>query len=261
MNSPVFNLPESFDFFPYARYRAEENMALDETLYQSVITGKRQAVFRIYGWDKPSITLGRFQSASGLDLKRCERDDIPVIRRITGGRGVFHHNEITYCMIIQREKPIVTDKKKAFSWISGIIARGLSHMGIEAYVTSRKLGELKNPNCFESTSLCEIVNKRGEKIVGSAMLVQSGTIMAQGSIPLDDTHKQLAAYLSERALPAKISDHRTIYYDSDYAAMQFAAGMENTLNLMLCDPTDKELSEVNSLVLNKYQSDSWNFMK
>jgi len=261
LKSTFFSLPDVFDFIPYAKLRAEENMAMDETLLHSVIAGERQAVFRIYGWDKPSITLGQFQKSTGLDLKRCERDGIPVIRRITGGRGVYHHNELCYCVIAQGERPILTDKKKVFGLISGIIARGLSQIGIESHVTSKTKGETGNPNCFEATSLCEIVNERGEKIVGSAMLVQNRTVMAQGSIPLDDTYKMMSAYLKDRELMSKAKSKRAVSDDIHDVATQFTEGMSNVLTLRLTELRPDEKAKMNSLIVEKYLTDSWNFQR
>ena len=63
-----------------------ENMAIDEALLCSFDPISSQPVLRLYGWNPPTLSLGRFQKAAEvLDLERCTAEGVAVVRRMTGG--------------------------------------------------------------------------------------------------------------------------------------------------------------------------------
>lgn len=259
----MFNLPDHFDFIPYNNLSAEENMALDETLFTSVKEGKRHAVFRVYGWDKPSITIGYFQKSETLNMERCSEYQVPVIRRMTGGRAVYHHHEITYSLFLKGEEHFLMQKKKLFSKLSEIILEGLAGIGLEGSISIKTLGEAKNPNCFKTTSVCEIVSPRGDKLVGSALLVQRDSIMRQGSIPLSDSYKRLTFFIksasenkSDQLIDSNINskkDHKLIE--------RFISGIKRKINLKESKLSSDEIKMMNDLVKDKYHQDFWNLRR
>ena len=73
-----------------------ENMALDEALMaRARRTG--ESVLRVYGWSRPTLSLGRNQRAVGLYREQALAErGIGVVRRPTGGRALLHDREITY---------------------------------------------------------------------------------------------------------------------------------------------------------------------
>lgn len=72
-------------------------MAIDEAIFRGVITSKTESTIRFYGSEPEAVSIGYFQDAKkDLNLGQCRHDGIDVVRRITGGRAVFHCNEITY---------------------------------------------------------------------------------------------------------------------------------------------------------------------
>jgi lipoate-protein ligase A len=82
------------------------NMAVDEALADSCRRGASGPTVRVYGWERRSISLGYFQSPDQVvDLDRCRDAGIPVVRRTTGGRAVFHHHEVTYSVVAPGPHP------------------------------------------------------------------------------------------------------------------------------------------------------------
>ncbi len=72
-------------------------MAIDEAIFHETISSKREPTIRFYGSEPAAVSIGYFQDAKkDLNLGQCRHDGIDVVRRITGGRAVFHCNEITY---------------------------------------------------------------------------------------------------------------------------------------------------------------------
>src|SRR5687768_14706976 len=75
-----------------------DNMALDEALLERA-RDSGEAVARVYTWSRPTLSLGRNQTAAGrYDLALAAALGIDVVRRPTGGRAVLHHRELTYAV-------------------------------------------------------------------------------------------------------------------------------------------------------------------
>jgi len=70
-------------------YNAAMNMAIDEDVYESVASGKQLPTIRFYKWKNNSVSLGTFQNQSEINLEKCKKNNVDVVRRITGGRAVY----------------------------------------------------------------------------------------------------------------------------------------------------------------------------
>jgi lipoate-protein ligase A len=169
------------------------NMAMDEELLARAQAGEAVTVLRLYTWDPPAVSLGRFQKIeNSVNAEACHRHGIDIVRRITGGRAVLHHNELTYSIIARTENPLFPSNVLGTYKIiaSGLLA-GLKNLGIDAEMVSRsnrhahlvKKGS-KDPACFSSPSWYEIL-VHGRKIIGSAQRRLSGAFLQHGSILLD----------------------------------------------------------------------------
>ncbi len=78
-------------------------MALDEVILSSLVSDG-VATLRTYQWESPSFSIGISQDPrDALDLKRCEADRVPFVRRMTGGGVLFHDDEITYSFACTKE--------------------------------------------------------------------------------------------------------------------------------------------------------------
>src|SRR4051812_14673902 len=76
------------------------NMAVDEALLRCFDPVRSLPVLRIYGWNPPALSLGRYQdAAAALHLSLCAHDGVPVVRRMTGGGIIFHALELTYSIV------------------------------------------------------------------------------------------------------------------------------------------------------------------
>ena len=50
---------------------AAYNMALDEAIAESVLSGGEPPTLRLYGWSVPAVSLGRNQRSGDVDLAFC----------------------------------------------------------------------------------------------------------------------------------------------------------------------------------------------
>lgn len=172
------------------------NMAVDERLAQLVEHGALDVAFRVYSWEPPCISVGRFQNPmEEVDLELASRESVSVVKRPTGGRAVWHHRELTYCLVAREDNPLVSgDVKGSFKKISVPLLTGLRGLGIGAEVTSgtppsegkRTPG---NP-CFTTAGAWEIA-VGGRKLVGSAQARRNGVLLQHGSLLFHNDQNRL----------------------------------------------------------------------
>lgn len=164
---------------------AAYNMALDEAIAISVRNGDAPQTLRLYDWEVPSVSLGSFQKISDIDLPYCERSNIPVVRRPTGGRGILHGDELTYSFSAKNEGHFSNGLLKTYRNLSAAFYDALQNMGLPVTIkTQREAGRnlTRSPLCFKSTSYGEISHD-GKKLIGSAQKRWPDGFLQQGSIP------------------------------------------------------------------------------
>jgi lipoate-protein ligase A len=175
-----------------------DNMALDEALLERArATG--EAVARVYTWTRPTLSLGRNQTAAGCyDLALAEALGVDVVRRPTGGRAVLHHRELTYAVAAPTGDGSLRD---AYERVTALLLAALRGLGVpvaQAEPTGRAPAPTLAP-CFELPTRDELVLD-GRKLVGSAQWRDEGAFVQHGSILVDDD-QGLIARLSLRPLP------------------------------------------------------------
>lgn len=169
------------------------NMAVDEELLARAQAGASVPVLRFYAWDPPTVSLGRFQKIeTAVNAEACKRYGFDIVRRITGGRAVLHHQELTYSIIAPTDHPLFPPNVLGtYKIIAACLLAGLRNMGIPAEMVSRSNRHAalvkkaaKDAACFSSPSWYEIL-VRNRKIIGSAQRRLSKAFLQQGSILLD----------------------------------------------------------------------------
>jgi len=170
-----------------------ENMARDEALLEACRregeSRLQYPVLRIYGWNVPTLSLGRFQDAlRSVDQGFCRDHGIPVVRRPTGGAAVLHDREVTYCLVGPTgEPPFCGSILDSYQEIAAGIAEGLSLLGLSPDPGCRarvEVGSTPPAQCFARAGSYEITFA-GKKVVGSAQVRRKGASLQHGSILLD----------------------------------------------------------------------------
>ena len=151
------------------------NMAKDKAILIACSEGKAPATLRIYGWKRPTLSIGYSQDISKyIDLESCKKNNIPVVRRFTGGRALLHQYELTYSVIAPiPHKVFPGSLRGAFEKISQAILESLKIGGIEGAEIAGKKNSIsgsesrRSPACFSIANHCEITVE-GKKLIGSA---------------------------------------------------------------------------------------------
>lgn len=178
------------------------NMAIDEVISNISVPRDQKSVLRVYGWKPYAISLGYNQDENDIDLERCDRDNIDVVRRPTGGRAVFHADEVTYSVVIPESSNLFyEDTLTIYNTISEGLVEGLRLIGIAAQLMKRtsinSAIDKSNVPCFSSVAKYEITY-RNKKLVGSAQRRFQNAILQHGSILVGIQHLKLGEYISKQ---------------------------------------------------------------
>jgi lipoate-protein ligase A len=158
-----------------------------------------ETVFSVYTWSRPTLSLGRNQTARDrYDLDETARRGIDIVRRPTGGRALLHWHEVTYSVTAP-----VSDRDgltESYDQINNILLYGLLELGVDAAqatITSRTPAPGDLP-CFAEPAAGELVSK-GAKLVGSAQVRENGALLQHGSILIRDDQPVIPLLLREKA--------------------------------------------------------------
>jgi lipoyl(octanoyl) transferase len=192
----------------FQNYNIFENMAIDEAVFHETIKNKKQPTIRFYGSTPAAISIGYFQDAKKeLNIERCRAEKIDIARRITGGRAVFHFNEITYSVAAtQQEKIFPADISGSYKTISKCIVHGLNDLGIKADMVEEGRAQKKAEidSCCFSTPFKNELLVNGRKICGSAQVRRRGGFLQHGLLFLDFNPEKMAGFLLPNCGPERV---------------------------------------------------------
>jgi lipoyl(octanoyl) transferase len=244
------------------------NMALDEALLLSFDSGRSLPILRLYGWQPPALSLGRFQDAAAvLDLEYCRAAGVPLVRRITGGGVIYHADELTYSIVCApRHLPSTTSIKESFRHLTAFLLLFYAKLGLDPhyaadYSQGRRLGE-RTPFCFAGQESYDILIQE-KKIGGNAQKRLKEVIFQHGSIPLLNRAETGGTFMQER--PDGIGEQTTslgqegVMEDEVTLKSLLKESFQERMGVLLQETTltmqEKAMSEE---LRGKYRDDGWN---
>jgi lipoate-protein ligase A len=175
-------------------------MAIDEVLLERA-RSTNEAVFRVYAWERPTLSFGRNQTTIGaFNAEHARARGISVVRRLTGGRAVLHHREVTYRVTAPVD--VSGSLRESYARFNRLLVAGLQSLGVPTMIAARR-ERVRPPGfapCFEEPAPGELVVDH-RKLVGSAQVREQGALLQHGSILVEDD-QGLIAELASRELPA-----------------------------------------------------------
>ncbi|HET9709008.1 MAG TPA: hypothetical protein VFP39_11965 [Gemmatimonadales bacterium] len=168
------------------------NMALDVLLLEEAARTAR-ATLRLYRWSPPCLSFGRNEPAlARYDRAAIEQRGWDVVRRPTGGRAVWHEDEVTYAVAA----PIAAfgSLPQSYCAIHERLAAALRTLGAPAQLAPRngRPAGLSAGACFASPVGGE-VTVHGRKVVGSAQVRLGTAFLQHGSILLGGSQERIVA--------------------------------------------------------------------
>lgn len=245
------------------------NMALDEAVAAGLRKGQSPPVLRFYAWDRPSVSIGRFQKAGDLDLRYCRQRDIPVVRRPTGGRGILHGHELTYSFSAKtKDGSFEGGLLDSYRKLSAAFSRALSMLGLSPETRGgngprrqENRPRQQSPLCFQSTSYGEITLD-GAKVIGSAQKRWPDGLLQQGSIPYSTDYRELEKIFglkhTENPMPGLTELAPGLRPEGLKEAIK--ASFEEVFDITLIEscPTAGEEALAEKLLAEKYLRPRWN---
>jgi len=237
------------------------NMAMDEAVMIGLENGTSTPLLRIYKWDPPTITIGYFQKISDIDMKKCQNDGIGVVRRLTGGRAVLHHEELTYSILFSEEDFTPFRKKELFIFIAQCLVSSLHYLGIQSKIAEKSRGNLHSAHCFASPAQFEVESVKEGKLIGSAQVIKDGIVLQHGAIPLTGSYAEITKYLTEDAKSSKsvssLADVSRARVEEEKLLSALKTGFGKYVHLMDGELNEKELQKTAELAENKYGTNEW----
>jgi lipoate-protein ligase A len=158
-----------------------KNMALDQALLARAGRGERW--LRLYRWTPHCLSFGRHEPAlRRYDRQRIEDQGLDVVRRPTGGRAVWHAEELTYALAAPAAP--FGGLRQAYQEIHRMLLGALHRLGVLAEIAPPCAAvPMDAGSCFASPVGGEIT-VRGRKLVGSAQLREGAGLLQHGSLLL-----------------------------------------------------------------------------
>jgi lipoate-protein ligase A len=248
-------------------HKGSLNMAIDEHLLNS--SAKKPRTFlRFYQWERPTASLGCSQKAENvLDLEFCRAKGIDIVRRMTGGKMVLHHQEITYSIASSDLELFTTTLGGSYKRISQALMKGLEKMGLQPSPATRAPSFYARGNlpCFSHPAQDEI-EVAGKKIIGSAQKRTGKKFLQHGSVPLRHDPSLLKAVSLLETSPDEIrmtSLSLALGRDVDFhwAVNHLIVGFQDFFGIGFkpLTFTKADWAKIRDLQKNKYESKTWIF--
>ena len=189
----------------YKEYNGVDNMRIDSDILNNAIQNQsKEPVLRFYGWKPACVSLGRNQSEENINVDFCKKNKIDIVKRVTGGRGLLHDNEVTYsficpCNFLDGGESII----KSYKEISSAIIEGLKILGIETELGNKKQKSASFDYCMSLSTGADLCYK-GQKLVGSAQFRAHNYLLQHGSILFNYNKNIVENIFNEKTIPNSI---------------------------------------------------------
>ena len=239
------------------------NMAADETLLRRNAGTGPLPTLRFYSWNPFCLSLGRLQKTLPPGaLVPAERRHYDVVRRPTGGRAVWHAEEVTYsiCAPLDFLPHDARSVQGAYEWLSGGFLLGLQTLGVESRLAPAQERGEGGPNCFASSAVCDFLVD-GKKLIGAAQCRLEGAFLQHGSLLLsmnpDEWARQTGGPMSGATSLAELGIDAT----REQVVTALCEGFERATLASLEEGhwSDEETRDLERLTLTKYVTPEWTF--
>jgi len=237
------------------------NLALEEAIPSNVGNDVSPNTIRFWR-NSNAVVIGNFQSAdTEVNLDRCNKHQVAVVRRFTGGGAVYHDFGNLNCAIsVQRFHPLIrTDLGETFARLLQGVIEGLRLLGAPA--------RFEFPNSIQ-------VN--GRKIAGGAGAVKSGFVFHHCSILVSTDLEMLSEVLSSSGNSAKEPRVRSVRKEVSTLSNELGRelsiaqvkdslkrGFEKDFMIKLAEgeTTEEESALAEKLHNEKYSTEAWNLKR
>ena len=244
---------------------AYTNMAIDEAILTARTRNLAPNTIRFYRWNPSAVSIGKFQNIENeVQLDKCKKYGVDVVRRITGGGAVYHdtEGEITYSVVANKKDLKAENINAVYAKFYDGVAEALKILGINA--------DFNEGNAKTCPNL--IVNSK--KISGSAQSHKRGVVLQHGTFLVDVDLEEMFTFLrvpwaktcmevinvaKNKITSTKKELGKTVSVEEVNNAL--SEGFKKALNIQLLEgeltPYENEIAS--KLYKEKYTTEEWNF--
>jgi len=240
-------------------------MAIDEAILTARTRNLAPNTIRFYRWNPSAVSIGKFQNIENeVQLDKCKKYGVDVVRRITGGGTVYHdtEGEITYSVVANKKDLKAENINAVYAKFYDGIAEALKILGINADFNE---GNAKT---------CPNLTVNGKKISGSAQSHKKGVVLQHGTLLVDVDLEEMFTFLrvpwaktcmevinvaKNKITSIKKELGKTVSVEEVNNAL--SEGFKKALSIQLLEgeltPYENEIAS--KLYKEKYTTDEWNF--
>ncbi len=267
---------------PFERAHGAYQLAATEAVIDAVGNGSAPATLRMYSWSRDALILGVGQRSDQIDVEACRAGGCDVLRRLSGGTGVFHDEQtVSFQLVLPSEHPNLSgDVHANYRLIAGIVIDALSLLGVESRWASLEEARQDAPPrgldaiCFSSLAPFEILSGE-KKLVGLAQVRRRTVSALQGMLylkfdasmsvnlllPNSEPHERLSVVLSDRTTDLNRAAGRVIEPTEVVDALSRAALAVLNAEPVRSPLASSELERARELEETRYANPEWTFRR
>lgn len=259
-------------YIPYEINDPYWNMAIDEAILIAHSENRVPPTLRFYGWNPATLSIGYFQRFDRqIDHTNIKKLNLGFVRRMTGGRAVFHDRELTYSVVLAERNELVSSSvKETYRLLNQAFTAGIHKLRLVVDQKSPKYSQdNSSAACFDAPGSGEFLIE-GRKAIGSAQTRKQGVLLQHGSILLDfdwNTFGKIFSFPTEESrkqLEKKMGTFSQLLKrdvnvgEAVHAIYEgFQEGLGVTFQQDHLSEYEYELAK--QLVTNKYRTEAWNY--
>jgi len=236
------------------------NMALDEVAARTAAEGGPRTV-RVYRWDPGTLSLGYRQDPATVDWDYCADAGVDVVRRPTGGGGIYHDpvGDISYSIAAPADE-YPGDLLDCYHALCEPLFDAFDALGVDAGFAEEAAEGTYQPACYlrERNPAHDVVVD-GAKISGNAQYRQHDAVVQHGSLTYaarPERHRRVFADApDEFDAVATIEDCAGVTRDEAVSTLE--AALRDWADAEVGSWTDDELAAARSLADEKYRTTAW----
>ncbi|BAQ64087.1 lipoate--protein ligase family protein [Geminocystis sp. NIES-3709] len=171
-------------FIPLMKGDGKLHMAIDEWLLIQHQKYNHPSTLRFYTWNPPAISLGVSQKRhfpSHWQNLTYQGKPIDLVKRPSGGRGVLHQGDLTYMVITSH---LDGNLDQVYRQICQFLILGWQKLGVDLQFGQPERQYLHSANCFKLATNADLVDRAGNKFIGSSQLKKGKFTLQHGSMLL-----------------------------------------------------------------------------
>jgi lipoate-protein ligase A len=239
-------------------------MAYDEVAAETAAAGGPRTV-RVYRWTPSTLSLGYRQPASDVDWDWCDREDVDVVRRPTGGGAIYHDSfgDVSYSIVAPATE-LPGDLMETYERLCEPVLEAFRRMGVDADFADEPKDSLHYPSCYlRDVNPAHDVLAGGRKVSGNAQYRTRDAVIQHGSLSFStDAERHLSCFVDHDVTPDEFEE-RVAGIDelADVTREEAVETLESTLaewaDAEVETWSDEERDRVEGIADGKYRTDAW----